>query len=195
MLTHAAPKIAQNRDRRDSGSIGAFLPRHTAKIIFMPEERVLKEGDPAPDIRLQDDEGKLFELSNLRGKNVVLYFYPKANTSGCTLESKEFSVSAPQFAKHNAVIVGISPDKVEAQCKFKTKYKFPFALLADAGHETAEDYGVWKQKSMYGHKYMGIERTTFLIGVDGKIRKVFSKVKPAGHATEVLDVLTSDQTK
>src|SRR5690348_12736391 len=150
----------------------------------MPEE--LKEGDPAPEIRLQDDEGHPFELSKLRGKNVVLYFYPKADTSGCMLESKEFSTSAQQFAKHNAVIVGVSPDKVDAQCKFKKKYKFPFSLLADTNHETAEAYGVWKQKSMYGRKYMGIERTTFLIGGDGAIRKVFSKVKPAGHAAEVL---------
>ena len=171
------------------------VPRDTANIIDMPEERVLKEGDPAPEIRLQDDEGKQFELSKLRGKNVVLYFYPKANTSGCTVESKEFSGSAPQFAKHNAVIVGVSPDKVDAQCKFKSKYKFPFSLLADADHKTAEEYGVWKQKSMYGHKYMGIERSTFLIGADGKIRKVFSKVKPAGHAAEVLDALSSNQSK
>ncbi|MGA2598264.1 MAG: thioredoxin-dependent thiol peroxidase [Bryobacteraceae bacterium] len=152
----------------------------------MPTEKVPHEGDPAPDIRLQDDAGKPFELSKLKGKNVVLYFYPKADTSGCTLESKEFSESAAQFAKRNAVIVGVSPDKVDAQCKFKTKYSFPFALLADIEHKTAEAYGVWKEKSMYGRKYMGIERSTFLIGKDGKIRKVFSKVKPAGHAAEVL---------
>lgn len=155
----------------------------------MPNLRALKEGDPAPDIRLQDDEGKPFELAKLRGKNVVLYFYPKADTSGCTLESKEFSAGAKQFAKHDAVIVGVSPDKVDAQCKFKAKYKFPFSLLADTGHATAEAYGVWKEKSMYGRKYMGIERTTFLIGPDGRIRRVFSKVKPAGHAAEVLETL------
>jgi len=155
----------------------------------MADEQVLKEGDPAPDIRLHDDEGKLFDLAKLRGKNVVLYFYPKADTSGCTLESKEFAAGAQKFAKRDAVIVGVSPDKVDAQCKFKTKYKFPFTLLADAEHLTAEAYGVWKQKSMYGRKYMGIERTTFLIGPDGKIRKVFAKVKPAGHADEVLAAL------
>ena len=149
----------------------------------------LKEGDLAPDIRLQDDEGKPFELSKLRGKTVVLYFYPKADTSGCTLESKEFSASAKQFADRDAVIVGVSPDKVDAQCKFKTKYGFSFPLLADVDHKTAEAYGVWKEKSMYGRKYMGIERSTFLIDKDGKIRKVFSKVKPAGHAQEVLAVL------
>jgi len=152
----------------------------------MPAEKVLKAGDPAPHIRLQDDEGKPFELSKLRGKTVVLYFYPKADTSGCTLESKEFSESAKKFAAHDAVIVGVSPDKVDAQCKFKSKYGFPFSLLADVDHKVAEAYGVWKEKSMYGRKYMGIERSTFLIGKDGTIRIVFSKVKPAGHAQEVL---------
>lgn len=155
----------------------------------MAAEKVLNEGDPAPEIRLQDDEGKPFELSKLRGKTVVLYFYPKADTSGCTLESKEFNESAKQFARQDAVIVGVSPDKVEAQCKFKTKYSFSFPLLADVDHKAAEAYGVWKQKSMYGRKYMGIERSTFVIGKDGKIRKIFSKVKPAGHATEVLAAL------
>jgi peroxiredoxin Q/BCP len=155
----------------------------------MPAEKVLQAGDPAPDIRLPDDEGKPFDLAKLRGKTVVLYFYPKADTSGCTLESKEFSESAKQFGKHDAVIVGVSPDKVDAQCKFKSKYGFPFPLLADVDHKVAEAYGVWKEKSMYGRKYMGIERSTFLIGKDGKIRKVFSKVKPAGHAQEVLEAL------
>jgi peroxiredoxin Q/BCP len=155
-------------------------------MIGMPSDQVLKAGDPAPGIELQDDEGKPFDLKKLRGKTVVLYFYPKADTSGCTLESKEFSQSAKQFASHNAVIVGVSPDKVEAQCRFKSKYGFPFPLLADVEHRVAESYGVWKEKSMYGRKYMGIERSTFVIGKDGKIIKVFPKVKPAGHAQEVL---------
>lgn len=159
----------------------------------MAAHNSLTEGDPAPEIRLQDDAGRPFELSKLRGKNVVLYFYPKADTSGCTLESKEFSQSAKDFAKHDAVIVGVSPDKVEAQCKFKTKYSFPFPLLADVDHKAAEAYGVWKEKSMYGRKYMGIERSTFLIGKDGRIQKVFSKVKPAGHAAEVLETLALNQ--
>src|SRR5947209_15460892 len=97
----------------------------------MASEQTLKAGDPAPEIRLQDDEGKPFELAKLRGKTVVLYFYPKADTSGCTLESKEFSESAEKFGAHGAVIVGVSPDKVDAQCKFKSKYSFPFSLLAD----------------------------------------------------------------
>ncbi len=155
----------------------------------MPTETVLKEGDAAPEIRLQDDQDKPFDLTALRGKNVVLYFYPKADTSGCTLESKEFSESAKEFAGRDAAIVGVSPDKVDAQCKFRIKYGFPFPLLADVDHKVAEAYGVWKQKSMYGRKYMGIERTTFLIGPDGKIRKIFPKVKPAGHAAEVMAAL------
>lgn len=169
----------------------AHLPRNIANIIDMAD-KVLKEGDRAPEIRLQDDEGNAFELSKLHGKNVVLYFYPKADTSGCTLESKEFSASAAEFAKHDAVIVGVSPDKIEAQCKFKAKYEFPFTLLADVDHYAADAYGVWTEKSMYGRKYMGIERSTFLIDKDGRIKKVFSKVKPAGHAAEVLQALTSD---
>jgi len=164
-----------------------------ANITGMSADKVLKEGDRAPEIRLQDDEGNPFELSKLHGKNVVVYFYPKADTSGCTLESKEFSASAAQFAKHDAVIVGVSPDKIEAQCKFKAKYEFPFQLLADVDHYAADAYGVWTEKSMYGRKYMGIERSTFLIGKDGRIKKVFSKVKPAGHAAEVLAALTSDE--
>jgi rSAM/selenodomain-associated transferase 1 len=164
-----------------------------ANIIGMSADKVLKEGDRAPEIRLQDDAGNAFELSKLHGKNVVLYFYPKADTSGCTLESKEFSASAAEFAKQDAVIVGVSPDKIEAQCKFKAKYEFPFQLLADVDHYAADAYGVWTEKSMYGRKYMGIERSTFLIGKDGRIKKVFSKVKPAGHAAEVLQALTSDE--
>lgn len=155
----------------------------------MPEQKVLNEGDAAPDIRLHDDEGKPFDLAKLRGKTVVLYFYPKADTSGCTLESKEFSASAKEFASKGAVIVGVSPDKVDAQCKFKSKYGFPFALLADVEHKASEAYGVWKEKSMYGRKYMGVERSTFVIGKDGTIRKVYAKVKPAGHAKEVLSAI------
>ncbi|MCL4851067.1 MAG: thioredoxin-dependent thiol peroxidase, partial [Bryobacteraceae bacterium] len=130
-----------------------------------------------------------FRLSSLRGRKVVLYFYPKADTPGCTTESCEFRDSMPAIEEKDAVVIGVSPDKPQAQAKFKNKYKLPFTLLADTGHRAAEAYGVWKEKSMYGKKYMGIERTTFLIGEDGKIRKIFSKVKPSGHAGEVLGAL------
>lgn len=143
-------------------------------------------GDTAPEIELLTDEGKPFQLSALRGKEVILYFYPKADTPGCTTESCQFRDESKKIAKKNAVIVGVSPDTSSAQAKFKTKFSLPFTLLADADHVAAEAYGVWKEKSMYGKKYMGVERTTFLIGADGAIKKVFHKVKPDGHALEVL---------
>jgi len=151
----------------------------------------LKEGDPAPDIHLPDDKGADFQLSSLHGKNVILYFYPKADTPGCTKESCEFRDTSQKFAKKDTVIVGVSPDKSAAQSKFKAKFDLPFTLLADTDHAAAESYGVWKEKSMYGKKYMGIERTTFLIGADGKIRHIFHKVKPEGHAEEVYAALAA----
>lgn len=153
----------------------------------MPQE--LKEGGTAPDIQLVDDQGKPFHLATLQGKSVVLYFYPKADTPGCTKESCEFRDYSKQFTKKDTVIVGVSPDKSAAQSKFKTKFDLPFTLLADTDHKTAEDYGVWKEKSMYGKKYMGIERTTFLIDKHGVIHKIFHKVKPEGHAEEVYSIL------
>lgn len=146
----------------------------------------LKEGDQAPDISLDTDTGEHFQLSSLRGKNVVLYFYPKADTPGCTKEACEFRDTSPRLTKANTVIVGVSPDTANAQAKFKQKFDLPFSLLADLKHEAAEAYGVWKEKSMYGKKYMGVDRTTFVIGPDGTIKKIFPKVKVEGHAEEVL---------
>jgi peroxiredoxin Q/BCP len=149
----------------------------------------LKEGDPAPDFTVQDDQGKNFQLSSLKGKQVVLYFYPKADTPGCTKEACGFRDTISKFKKRGAAVIGVSPDEPSAQAKFKAKYDLSFPLLADTGHQVAEAYGVWKEKSLYGKKYMGIERTTFLIGKDGKIAKIFAKVKPEGHAEEVLAAL------
>jgi len=146
----------------------------------------LAPGDPAPEIELADEAGRPFRLSDLRGRKVVLYFYPKADTPGCTKESCEFRDSSKQFANAETVIVGVSPDKSSAQAGFKSKFDLPFTLLADTEHKAAEAYGVWKEKSMYGRKYMGIERTTFLIDKSGKIAKIFPKVKVEGHAGEVL---------
>ena len=146
----------------------------------------LKEGDNAPDIALDTDSGKPFRLSSLHGKNVVLYFYPKADTPGCTKEACDFKVTSEKFGKANTVIVGVSPDPGNAQAKFKNKFDLPFTLLADTEHKAAEDYGVWAEKSMYGKKYMGVERTTFVIDPNGKIKKIFPKVKVDGHAAEVL---------
>jgi peroxiredoxin Q/BCP len=147
---------------------------------------MLKVGDQAPDIRVQTDSGEAFQLSAMKGKRVVLYFYPKADTPGCTTESCEFRDSAGALTKKGAAVIGISPDKPAAQAKFKEKYGLTFPLLADEDKKTAEAYGVWQEKNMYGRKTMGIVRTTFVIGPDGKIEKIYDKVKAAGHAAQVL---------
>lgn len=149
----------------------------------MPE---LHEGDLAPEISLSNASGEPFILSSLRGKNVVLYFYPKSDTPGCTKEACSFRDSTKKFSASNTVIVGVSPDAVKSQARFRDKFDLPFALLADVDHAAAEDYGVWKEKSMYGKKYMGVDRTTFVISPDGRIKKIFPKVKVDGHAEEVL---------
>lgn len=146
----------------------------------------LKEGDQAPEISAATDTGEPFHLSSLRGQRVVLYFYPKADTPGCTKEACAFRDDRKKFTKENTVIVGVSPDTSQAQAKFKQKFDLPFTLLADTDHKAAEAYGVWKEKSMYGKKYMGIERTTFLIDQNGIIQRIFPKVKVEGHAAEVL---------
>jgi len=147
---------------------------------------MLKEGDPAPDIQVRTDTGETFRLSDLKGRRVVLYFYPKADTPGCTVEACEFRDGIQAFAKKGTAVVGVSPDKPEAQAKFKTRYGLPFTLLADEDRAAAQAYGVWKEKNMYGKKTMGIERTTFVIAPGGKIEKIYGKVKAKGHAAEVL---------
>lgn len=149
----------------------------------------LKPGDPAPDVDLLDERGEPFRLADLRGKRVVLYFYPRASTPGCTIEACEFRDASKKFAGRNAIIVGVSPDKPAAQQKFKTNRNLPFTLLADTEKAAAQAYGVWKQKSFMGKKFMGIERSTFVISEDGRIEKVFRKVKAAGHAAQVLEAL------
>lgn len=151
----------------------------------------LKPGDPAPDVELLDERGEPFRLADLRGKRVVLYFYPRASTPGCTIEACEFRDASKKFAGRNAVIVGVSPDKPAAQQKFKTNRSLPFTLLADTEKAAAQAYGVWKQKSFMGRKFMGIERSTFVIGEDGRIEKIFRKVKAAGHAGQVLEALAA----
>jgi thioredoxin-dependent peroxiredoxin len=150
---------------------------------------MLKVGDAAPEIRLRTDAGEEFQLLSLRGRRVVLYFYPRANTPGCTTESCEFRDHVRAFAGKGAAVVGVSPDKPAAQAKFKEKYALTFPLLADEEKAAAEAYGVWKEKNMYGKKVMGIERTTFVIGADGKIEKIYTKVKAQGHAATVLEAL------
>lgn len=148
-------------------------------------------GDAAPQFSLPSDEGKKIALKELRGRPVVLYFYPKDDTSGCTTEACEFRDHWSDVEAAGAVVLGVSPDPVESHAKFRKKFDLPFPLLADTDHSVAEAYGVWGEKSMYGRKYEGVHRTTFLIGPDGRITHVFEKVKPAGHAAEVLAALAA----
>jgi peroxiredoxin Q/BCP len=147
---------------------------------------MLQVGDTAPDFTLQDHKGETVALSALRGKTAVLFFYPKADTPGCTIEACSFRDAKAGFDEADVVVLGISPDTVKAQDNFVEKFSLPYRLLADAGHAAAESYGVWGEKSMYGKTYMGVSRETFVIGPDGKIRHIFRKVKPEGHAAEVL---------
>ncbi len=142
-------------------------------------------GTMAPDFTLATDTGEQLTLSALRGRPVVLYFYPKDDTPGCTKESCEFRDLVQRFEGVNAQILGISPDSVKSHAKFRDKFKLNFPLLADEGHAVADKYGVWGEKSFMGRKFLGNLRTTFVIGRDGRIAKVFEEVKPAGHAAEV----------
>jgi peroxiredoxin Q/BCP len=149
----------------------------------------IKVNDKAPEFTLQDENGKEISLKALRGKVVVLYFYPRADTPGCTVEACEFRDTFKQMQKTGAVLLGISPDTPKAQKKFQEKFQLPFSLLADADKKVADAFGVLQEKNMYGKKVMGIVRTTFIIGPDGKIQHIFPKVKAEGHAGEVLAYL------
>ena len=146
----------------------------------------LNAGDPAPDFDLPTDGGGRVTLSDLRGKAVVLYFYPKDDTSGCTSEAQGFTASADDFKKAGATVIGVSKDSAKSHDKFKAKYDLDLILAADESGETVERYGAWVEKSMYGRKYMGIDRSTFLIGPDGMIKQVWRRVKVPGHVDAVL---------
>lgn len=150
---------------------------------------MVEKGQKAPVITLNDQDGKKVSLNDFKGKNIILYFYPKDNTSGCTLEACNFRDDFPKFGNMKAVILGVSPDSVESHKKFAEKYNLPFRLLSDEKKSVLNKYGVWKEKSMYGIKYMGVERSTIVIDKVGKIRKIFRKVKVADHNKEVMEVL------
>jgi len=150
---------------------------------------MVQDGEIAPDFTLHDDDGGSVQLSKLRGRPVVIYFYPKDDTSGCTQEAKDFTCLAGEFADAGAEIVGISPDSAASHKKFKAKHDLSLRLLADDTKATAEAYGVWVEKSMYGRKYMGVERSTFLIDDKGKVVKSWRKVKIPGHAEAVLEAV------
>ena len=150
---------------------------------------MLEPGKKAPDFSLKNQDDEKVSLNGFIGQKVVLYFYPKDDTSVCTKEACSFSDELPKFSKVDAVIIGVSPDPVKSHKKFSEKYKLKFDLLADEEKKVVEKYGVWKEKSMYGRKYMGVERTTFIIDEKGKIKKIFNKVKVDGHNKEVLEAL------
>lgn len=147
----------------------------------------LQVGDAAPQFSLSDDKGERVSLTDFASRNLVLYFYPKDDTSGCTREAIDFSTLADEFAAANTAVVGISPDSVKSHAKFKSKHELSVQLASDEAKQTVNDYGVWTQKSMYGRKYMGVERSTFLIDKSGRIAHIWRKVKVPDHAAEVLD--------
>lgn len=149
----------------------------------------LKEGDVAPEFSASTNGGGKLSLSDFKGKNVILYFYPKDDTPGCTKEACAFRDGFGDFKKRGAVVLGVSPDSVKSHDKFVDKFKLPFTLLSDEDKKIANDYGVWGEKSFMGRKYMGVYRVTFLIGPDGGIKKIWPQVKPEDHADEVLAAL------
>lgn len=152
---------------------------------------MVEEGKPAPDFELRSDSGESIKLADLRGKQVVLYFYPKDDTPGCTTQACGIRDAFEEFERAGAVVLGVSPDDERSHVKFKEKFDLPFTLLADEEHQVAEAYGVWVEKKYMGRKYMGVDRSTFVIGEDGNVKKVMHKVKPDTHADDVLATLRS----
>jgi peroxiredoxin Q/BCP len=151
--------------------------------------KALEVGDKAPDFSLPASSGRSIRLSSMKGKQVVLYFYPKDDTSGCTIEACGFRDSMPKFGMVDAMVLGVSRDSLDSHAKFISKYSLNFTLLSDEDLKAHRLYDTWRQKTLYGKKYMGTERSTFVIGADGKIKKIFRKVKPEGHEAEVLAAL------
>jgi len=152
---------------------------------------VIEEGKPAPDFALESDTGETIRLSELRGKPVVLYFYPKDDTTGCTTQACGIRDSYAEFEQTGAVVLGVSPDDVASHVKFRNKYELPFTLLADTDHKVADLYGVWGEKKYMGRTYLGVSRSTFVIAADGTVKRVMHKVKPDTHADDVLAILAS----
>ena len=150
---------------------------------------MIEEGKPAPDFELTSDEGEKVRLSDLQGKPVVLYFYPRDDTPGCTAQACGIRDAWGDFAERGAVVLGVSPDDADSHASFKAKYELPFTLLADPDHAVSEEYGVWGERKNYGKTYMGIERSTFVIAADGTVAKVMRRVKPDTHTQQVLDAL------
>jgi peroxiredoxin Q/BCP len=152
---------------------------------------VVEEGKPAPDFELKSDSGESVKLSELRGQQVVLYFYPKDDTPGCTAQACGIRDVYGEFEREGAVVLGVSPDDERSHVKFKEKFELPFTLLADEEHKVADDYGVWAEKKYMGKTYWGVNRSTFVIDEQGNVKRVMLKVKPATHADDVLEALRS----
>jgi len=150
---------------------------------------MVEEGGPAPDFELATDTGERIRLSGLRGRPVVLYFYPEDDTPGCTTQACELRDQYSVFRERGAVVLGVSPDDEASHARFREKYSLPFRLLADPGHRVADDYGVWVERNRYGRKSMGIERSTFVIDEHGNVARALRRVKPEGHAERVLEAL------
>lgn len=158
-------------------------------------EQISMLGNPAPEFILKDEDGKLRALSDYLGSWVILYFYPKDMTSGCTLEAQEFRDHEYEIGDLDAIVLGVSADDVKSHKKFCSEQGLNFTLLSDPDHEVCEKYGVWKERSMYGNKFWGIERTTFLIDPQGKLAKIYDRVKPLGHAVAVIADIKALQAK
>ncbi len=152
-------------------------------------KNMTKEGLKAPDFKLPTSNGQTISLNDLKGKNIVIYFYPKDDTPGCTVEACGFRDSFKEIEKLDTVILGVSPDNTSSHEKFIKKFNLPFILLADTDKKMCQEYGVWVEKSMYGKKYMGVARSTFIINKKGNIAKIFEKVKPEGHNKEVIETI------
>ncbi len=169
--------------------------KYIIKSLFKEGKNMIEEGKKAPAFKLKNQDGETISLDTFKGKKVVLYFYPKDNTSGCTAEACNFRDEFPKFKNIDAIILGVSPDSVDSHKKFADKFKLPFNLLSDEKKGVLEKYGVWKEKSMYGRKYMGVERTTVVIDGNGKVSKIFNKVKVPNHNKEVMDALKNIEGK
>ena len=166
------------------GSVRFTNPLHVRHAM-------IEKGTTAPNFTLPADDGSKITLSSLRGRKVVLYFYPKDDTPGCTTQACDLRDALPRFEGQDAVVLGVSPDSVESHGRFRDKYSLNFPLLADEDHAVAEAYGVWKQKSLYGRKFMGVERSTFIIDEDGVVIEAWRKVSPKGHAEKAAAALAS----
>jgi peroxiredoxin Q/BCP len=185
-----AAKAPAKKAPAKTATVRKTAPKAPAKKAAPPPAAAVSTAHPqpgtkAPDFSLPADDGSTVSLAGLKGRPVVLYFYPKDDTSGCTVEACEFRDLFPRFAQGKAVVLGVSPDSVKSHQKFKAKYQLPFTLLADEEKGMLQAYGVWQEKSMYGRKYMGVARTTFLIDASGTVVRVWEKVTPKGHAAEV----------